>query len=123
MPRSWGPPFTVTVVSLSGESRTFYPMAKHYSMKRLVDWVEEEMVPQCHLFKLVLGDMVIDPYDVRSQDVRPPHYTDNWPEWDGYFTPDLRFPRKELRHYGIYQDTTLSLVTWDPRRSPSEESE
>jgi hypothetical protein len=106
MPR-WRHPVRITVVRLSGESNTFFPVMRHHSMRGFLEWVRVEMVPTGRQFKLLLGGMEIDPCRVGI--VRPPHIQ-HWPEDDGYFDQRRLFPKVEVRHYGIWEDTTLTLV-------------
>jgi len=98
----------ITVVKLSGESRTF-EMKTHNSITYLLDQVEWQMVPKGMRFKLVMGDLVIDPENMMP--FWPPGI--EFPPGSGYFTD--RPTRIELRHLGIYEDTTLTLVI-EPRR-------
>ena len=55
----------ITVVKLSGESRTF-EMKTHNSMYYLLDEVQAEMVPKKAHFKLVKGDAVINPEEMMA---------------------------------------------------------
>ena len=102
------PPVTITVLRLSGESSTFSPVWTHHSMRSLLDWVKAEMVPAGKEFKLLLGDMEIDPVLVGT--VRPPHIN-HLPQDHGYFNPRrYEYPKVTMRRYGIWRDTTLTLV-------------
>ena len=103
------PPVRITVVRLSGESNAFFPVMKHHSMLGFLEWVREEMVPTGTKFKLLLGEMEIDPVHVET--VRPPHIQ-HWPQDNGHFDPRRMsgYPKVEVRHYGIWEDTTLTLV-------------
>ena len=103
------PPVRITVARLSGESNTFFPVMKHHSMLGFLEWVREEMVPTGRKFKLLLGEMDIDPVHVET--VRPPHIQD-WPQHNGHFETRRMsgYPKVEMRHYGIREDTTLTLV-------------
>ena len=100
------PPVRITVVRLSGESNAFFPVFKHRSTLGFLEWVREEMVPTGTNFKLLLGEMEIDPVHVET--VRPPHIQ-HWPG-DGSGWNFSRHPKVQVRHYGIREDTTLTLV-------------
>ena len=98
--------FEITVVRISGESRTFN-VHSHYSVRTFLQWVREDMnVPMGRWIRLVGDDEVIDP--VRVGVTRPP-FIERWP-LDDYYVQSQRAPRVELRHYGIYDSCTLTLV-------------
>ena len=103
------PPVTITVLRLSGESSTFSHVWTHHSMRGFLDWVKAEMVPAGREFKLLLGDMEIDPVLVET--VRPPHIQ-RWPQDHGHFDPRRisGYPKVTMRHYGIWRDTAPTLV-------------
>ena len=98
--------FEITVVRISGESRTFN-VHSHYSVRTFLQWVREDMnVPMGRWIRLVGDDEVIDPVHVGLP--RPP-FIERWP-LDDYYVPGQRAPRVELRRYGIYDSCTLNLV-------------
>lgn len=103
MPRSHRPPFTVTVARLSGESRAFYPVQRRHSVRHFIEWVEAEMGLRGRRYKLLLGEMELNPervglnYEVATL-MEEPHF--------GH----IRVRRVEMRRYLIYEDTTLTLV-------------
>ena len=99
--------FEITVVRLSGESCTFV-VTSHHCAKAFLQRVRTDMnVPLGRMgMKLVGDDVVLDPIRVGTS--RPP-FMERWAV-DDYYVPGQRFPRVELRHYGIYNSCTLTLV-------------
>jgi hypothetical protein len=88
--------FTVTVVRLSGESRMFENVAAHWALRGFKDFVAIEMgvTGQC---ALVWDDTELDPERIGAA-------------WSALHGVAPTFRRVELRHYGIYNDVTLTLV-------------
>ena len=93
--------FTVTVVRLSGEGRAFEVHSQR-SLRHFLEYVAAAMrVPVG--FRFLMGDTVLDPDRVGEA------WLAEQRKLEPRFLPeDVR--RVELRHWGIRDDVTLTLV-------------